>query len=118
MWGRRLVAMDSSRQVNSGPWAWRPLGQREKRVSTRLAELIDAELCSPGGSIHLGSEFNRIEGCGFDGGHGVTGSFNSVIYLHAHHTTLSYGFETPSGFPLERRVATLGAAVEAAMAGL
>jgi protein MpaA len=38
------------------------------------------------------------------------------IYLHAHHTTLSYGLETPSAFPLEQRVATLCTAIETAVA--
>ncbi len=37
------------------------------------------------------------------------------IYLHAHHTRHSYGLETPSGLPLEQRIATLCAAIEAAL---
>jgi hypothetical protein len=37
------------------------------------------------------------------------------IYLHAHHTKLSYGLETPSTLPLEQRIATLCTAVEAAL---
>jgi protein MpaA len=36
------------------------------------------------------------------------------IYLHAHHTRLSYGFETPSTLPLEQRITTLCAAIETA----
>ncbi len=38
-----------------------------------------------------------------------------AIYLRAHHTTLSYTLETPSGFPLEQRVAMHTLAVEAAL---
>jgi hypothetical protein len=37
------------------------------------------------------------------------------IYLHAHHTKLSYGFETPSTLPLEQRIATLCAAIQTAL---
>ncbi len=37
-----------------------------------------------------------------------------AIYLHAHHTRLSYTLETPSGRPLAERVAALRAAVGAA----
>jgi len=37
------------------------------------------------------------------------------IYLHAHHTQLSYGFETPSTLPLEQRIATLCTAIETAV---
>lgn len=38
------------------------------------------------------------------------------IYLRAHHTTLSYTLETPSSFPLERRIAAHAAAIETAIA--
>jgi protein MpaA len=38
------------------------------------------------------------------------------IYLHAHHTRLSYGFETPSTLPLEQRITTLCTAIETAVA--
>jgi protein MpaA len=38
------------------------------------------------------------------------------IYLHVHHTTLSYGLETPSAFPLEQRIATHCTAIETAVA--
>jgi protein MpaA len=38
------------------------------------------------------------------------------IYLHAHHTKLSYGLETPSALPLEQRIATLCTAIETAVA--
>lgn len=41
-----------------------------------------------------------------------------AIYLRAHHTTLSYTIESPSAFPLPQRVATLRAAIEAALAKL
>jgi protein MpaA len=37
------------------------------------------------------------------------------IYLHVHHTTLSYGLETPSALPLEQRIAALGTAIETAV---
>jgi hypothetical protein len=37
------------------------------------------------------------------------------IYLRAHHTQLGYTLETPSSLPLAQRIATLGAAVEAAL---
>jgi hypothetical protein len=40
------------------------------------------------------------------------------IYLHAHHTHLSYGLETPSALPLEQRIATHCAAIETAIAAL
>jgi protein MpaA len=40
------------------------------------------------------------------------------IYLHAHHTRLSYGFETPSTLPLEQRITTLCTAIETAIAAL
>jgi hypothetical protein len=38
-----------------------------------------------------------------------------AIYLRSHHTTLSYTIESPSAFPLDQRIATLRAAVEAAL---
>lgn len=38
-----------------------------------------------------------------------------AIYLRAHHTTLSYTIESPSAFPLAQRIATLRAAIEAAL---
>ena len=41
-----------------------------------------------------------------------------AIYLRAHHTTLSYTIESPSAFLLTQRIATLRAAVEAALTGL
>ena len=41
-----------------------------------------------------------------------------AIYLRAHHTTLSYTIESPSAFPLAQRIATLRAALEAAIKGL
>lgn len=41
-----------------------------------------------------------------------------AIYLRAHHTRLSYTFETPSGFPLPQRVAAHVAAVETAVVRL
>ncbi|HSY54254.1 MAG TPA: M14 family metallocarboxypeptidase [Opitutaceae bacterium] len=34
------------------------------------------------------------------------------IYLHAHHTTHSYGLETPSALPLDQRIAAHCAAIE------
>jgi len=39
-----------------------------------------------------------------------------AIYLRANHTSLTYTIETPSGFPLEQRIAAHCAAVEAAVA--
>jgi hypothetical protein len=41
-----------------------------------------------------------------------------AIYLRAHHTTLNYTFETPSGHPLETRIAAQCLAVETAVAHL
>lgn len=41
-----------------------------------------------------------------------------AIYLRAHHTTLSYTIESPSAFPLAQRIATLRAAIEAALTRL
>ncbi len=41
-----------------------------------------------------------------------------AIYLRAHHTTLSYTLETPSGAPLAQRVATLASAVDTALSEL
>lgn len=41
-----------------------------------------------------------------------------AIYLRAHHTTLSYTIESPSAFPLVQRIATLRAAIEAAITRL
>lgn len=38
-----------------------------------------------------------------------------AIYLRHHHTTLSYTFESPSGFPLNARIAALAAAFRAAL---
>ncbi len=38
-----------------------------------------------------------------------------AIYLRAHHATLSYTVETPSGFPLAQRIATHRAALDAAL---
>ncbi|HZP59128.1 MAG TPA: succinylglutamate desuccinylase, partial [Opitutaceae bacterium] len=38
------------------------------------------------------------------------------VYLHAHHTAVSYGFETASGFSLEERIAVHCLAVETAVA--
>jgi protein MpaA len=38
-----------------------------------------------------------------------------AIYLRAHHTPLTYTFESPSAFPLEQRLAALRTAVEAAI---
>jgi len=38
------------------------------------------------------------------------------VYLHVHHTRVSYGFETASGFPLEDRIAVQCLAVETAVA--
>lgn len=38
-----------------------------------------------------------------------------AIYLREHHGTLHYTIETPSGLPLEQRIATLGAAITAAL---
>jgi predicted deacylase len=40
------------------------------------------------------------------------------LYLHVHHTALSYGFETASAFPLEQRIATQCIAVEMAIGRL
>lgn len=41
-----------------------------------------------------------------------------AIYLSAHHTTLSYTIETPSGYPLEERIRAQCLAVETAISGL
>lgn len=41
-----------------------------------------------------------------------------AIYLRAHHTTLSYTLETPSGFPLGERIAAHRAAIETALSRL
>jgi len=41
-----------------------------------------------------------------------------AIYLRAHHTTLNYTIETPSGHPLEERISAQCLAVETAVAGL
>lgn len=41
-----------------------------------------------------------------------------AVYLRAHHTTLCYTIESPSAFPLPQRIATLRAAVEAAVTRL
>lgn len=41
-----------------------------------------------------------------------------AIYLRAHHTTLNYTIETPSGHPLEERIAAQCLAVETAVSGL
>lgn len=41
-----------------------------------------------------------------------------ALYLRAHHTHLSYTLETPSCLPLEQRIATLSAAVGAAITAL
>jgi len=41
-----------------------------------------------------------------------------AIYLRAHHTTLSYTIETPSGHPLEERISAQCLAVETALSGL
>ena len=41
-----------------------------------------------------------------------------AIYLGAHHTTLSYTLESPSALPLAQRIATLRAAIEAAITQL
>ncbi len=41
-----------------------------------------------------------------------------AIYLRAHHTTLSYTIESPSALPLAQRIATLRAAIEAALTRL
>ncbi|MFH1499217.1 MAG: M14 family metallocarboxypeptidase [Verrucomicrobiota bacterium] len=41
-----------------------------------------------------------------------------AIYLRAHHTSLSYTLETPSGLPLGQRVAALTAAVRAGLHAL
>nr|MBP6508522.1 succinylglutamate desuccinylase [Opitutaceae bacterium] len=38
-----------------------------------------------------------------------------AIYLRQHHTTLSYTLESPSAFPLEKRIRSLRAAVETAI---
>ena len=38
-----------------------------------------------------------------------------AIYLREHHGTLQYTIESPSGLPLEQRIATLGAAITAAL---
>jgi len=46
------------------------------------------------------------------------GVWPESIYLHAHHTKLSYGLETPSTLPLDQRIATLCAAIETAIAAL
>ena len=39
-----------------------------------------------------------------------------AAYMHAHHTTMSYGFETSSAFPLEQRIVMQCLAVETALA--
>ena len=41
-----------------------------------------------------------------------------ALYLQAHHTTLGYTVETPSGLPLEQRVATHAAAITAGLEAL
>jgi len=45
-------------------------------------------------------------------------SWPEAIYLRAHHTTLSYTIESPSAFPLAQRIATLRAAIAAAITHL
>lgn len=41
-----------------------------------------------------------------------------AVYLRAHHTTLGYTIESPSAFALAQRIATLRAAIEAALTHL
>lgn len=45
-------------------------------------------------------------------------SWPEAIFLRAHHTTLSYTIESPSALPLAQRIATLRAAIEAALTHL
>ncbi|HXB01926.1 MAG TPA: M14 family metallocarboxypeptidase [Opitutaceae bacterium] len=70
-----------------------------------LAEQIDGFPAS-GGIIHPEGDLTKRE------------VWPESIYLHAHHTRLSYGFETPSTLPLEQRIATLCTAIETAIAAL
>jgi hypothetical protein len=39
------------------------------------------------------------------------------IYLRAHHTQLGYTIETPSSFPLHRRIDAFASAIEVAVKG-
>lgn len=70
------------------------------------AETIDGRLSAAPGIIRpVNDPLERVD-------------WPEAIYLRAHHTSLSYTLETPSGLPLGQRVAALVAAVRAGLACL